>query len=94
MEHSKLPWKVVGRTNLVFHDEGYWKLIAEMCVLHDGWKANAAFIVHCVNMHEELVEALKRWVEFYGWTASDKTWADEKAMIESTRAVLAKDEAK
>ena len=71
MKHSPLPWKkneVDVRGRIPVHD-GQNVCIALVEFLGtvgnriETRKANAEFIVHCVNTHVKLVEALKKLVD-------------------------------
>jgi N-dimethylarginine dimethylaminohydrolase len=58
-EHTPTPW---DKLNGVFTPEdGYFSMIQtpDKCIANVFEEANAAHIVKCVNMHDELVEALK-----------------------------------
>lgn len=64
-EHSPLPWRLDAPTIIDGADGG---LVAESWhgVVNREWDecvANAEFIVHCVNLHNELVAALASQVE-------------------------------
>ena len=74
--HSQLPWRVMPTTNTDDADSvcGITCSGEEEWFVADVWKcdgtdltpavayANAAFIVRCVNVHDELVAALKEMV--------------------------------
>ena len=52
-------------------------------------KANAAHIVHCVNAHDELVEALENVIR--AWDLDrDEVAPDDYERVEKARALLAK----
>ena len=59
MSHSKLPWTYEPQP---YTQDAIWagtKLIANVIGDSAETEANAAHIVKCVNLHDELVEALK-----------------------------------
>lgn len=71
-EHTKTPWNYQG--HLIFaaatHGEPFIT-----CEAREEMIANAAHIVKCVNMHDELVEALERtnaWIEDDGHNGGNK----------------------
>lgn len=53
-------------------------------------EANAAHIVHCVNMHEELVEALTWMMDKAPHPADKNQKHNDVQMAKKTRAILAK----
>ena len=62
-EHTPTPW---DQLNGVFtHDDGYFSMIQtpDKCIANVFEESDAAHIVKCVNMHDELVGALKSWVD-------------------------------
>jgi len=56
MKHSKLPWK--EENNLIISDV---VIVCDICggLKEETMKANAAFIVKCVNNHEKILGTLK-----------------------------------
>lgn len=60
-EHTPTPWIVDTVTYgdiWIVADKESW--VPRICHIPDYSEANAAHIVKCVNMHDELVEALKQ----------------------------------
>lgn len=58
-KHTPTPW---DQLNDVFTiEDGYFSMIQtpDQCIANVFDEANAAHIVKCVNMHDELVEALE-----------------------------------
>lgn len=70
MSHTKIPWRVSKRdgvANIRSTDKDGHGIIAKVYVRKtktnsvEEYQANADFIVKAVNLHEELVAALKGW---------------------------------
>lgn len=70
-EHTKTPWSVDKRAKTLVNGAtghsvattgGYSNNTMDPDKLHGMLEANARHIVHCVNNHERLVEALRECV--------------------------------
>lgn len=65
VKHTPTPWKVYQCGGVQIGQEGTGEAICSMWGdKHEG-EANAAHIVKCVNMHDELVGALKECAEAF-----------------------------
>ena len=71
MEHTPTPWEVIETFDYDFqiypkgNVEAGHNQIAVIPATGDGDdKANATHIVHCVNLHDELVAALSRGLDY------------------------------
>jgi len=65
MKHTEVPWKVVSLYNFKDAEDG-WDIISKKhnhTVFTDN-KANAHFIVKACNNHYELLEALKKAIDW------------------------------
>lgn len=70
-EHTETPWVARG-SEIGVIDQSDTQSYGMMLVIafmdefdfRDQWKANARHIVHCVNNHERLVEALRNLVDY------------------------------
>jgi hypothetical protein len=98
-KHSPTPWRIdadvnADETAIVCSREGGdivalspgiegWELSAEL------WPANAAHIVKCVNLHDELVAALREVVESYDFY-SDRRVSESQGGFDKARALLLK----
>ena len=63
-KHSPLPWRVGHANGCIEDSNGH--MVADMGFYGLGKgeaSGNAPFIVHCVNIHDKLVEALKKLVD-------------------------------
>jgi hypothetical protein len=101
-EHTKTPWKVAGQDHKVRIDSKK-QTVARANVVWSGAEgesigypeaeANAAFIVRCVNAHDDLVKALRTIVDGASADVSDTAiviGSDAKAALAFARAALAK----
>ena len=69
-KHTPTPWQIHSdfyETDIIGNiddatDGIPYALVAMMDVTNDNWKANAAFIVKCVNLHDELVHVVEQFV--------------------------------
>lgn len=94
-EHSKTPWFITqSRSGLYIAKDGGGIVacaIDSYCTSLDEAQADAAFIVQCVNAHDELVEALTEvmsWIRNWDPNFSeDDEWPATKAKV---RAALEK----
>ncbi len=80
-EHTPTPWKVgyLGREIVSSVDTSVGKAY---------WKQDAAHIVKCVNMHDELVEALKRVAESGEFSCfNDEAWDVVNVALKKTGAL-------
>lgn len=89
--HTPVPWRV-GRSNGhfdIFTQAG--ELVAAMNIGHIAGeeKANAAFIVRAVNVHDDLVAALEAMVAQLEWWPGEKN-PEGFACMKQARAALAK----
>lgn len=99
IKHSPTPWKYCpGHTNestsknagAIESADGFY--VAEIChdAIPDGQQdpaeANAAHIVKCVNLHDELVEALKSAIALCNKPEhlQDDDWYSDLAVCEAT----------
>ena len=89
-EFTRGPWKLTGH---VFADQNRFD-IGSVCLRPNAMEteANAARIVHCVNLHDELVEALDGLVSH---VESDRAWYADQVrafaiQIDRARSALAK----
>ena len=93
MEHTPTPWEVIETFDYDFqiypkgNVEAGHNQIAVIPATGDGDdKANAAHIVHCVNLYPELVEALKNadWMigKLAGWNGTDLSDFEEYELVE------------
>lgn len=65
-EHTPTPWKVYLYGGVQIGQEDTGEAVCSMWGDKQEGEANASHIVKCVNMHDELVEALvrmKQWCE-------------------------------
>jgi len=65
-EHTPTPWKVYLYGGVQIGQEDTGDAVCSMWGDKQEGEANAAHIVKCVNMHDELVEALYnlvKWIE-------------------------------
>ena len=90
MKHTPTPWKYQDikteyDNRAVIMVENETELIARLVKV-----SNAAYIVHCVNMHEELVEALKYLLPIAEAHAAEYSVIDEE--MSKFRALLAKEQ--
>ena len=61
-EHTKTPWEVLGVVDMFISTED-GAIIADVSgsvTSHEEDRANAKHICHCVNHHDNLVEALEK----------------------------------
>jgi len=59
-EHTPTPWKVYLYGGVQIGQEDTGEAVCSMWGDKQEGEANAAHIVKCVNMHDELVEALRK----------------------------------
>lgn len=59
IEHSPLPWKVVGRRKPIIESERGVVAYSNELMIEGTDIANSLFIIKACNHHEELVQALK-----------------------------------
>lgn len=86
--HSKLPWNVVRDIVITDADNiGVTEVYGDYTNEIDN--DNAAFIVKCVNLHNELVESLKELVAFVQETV-DKEEVDN--LLQSARVAIQRNE--
>ena len=57
-EFTKTPWKVEGDCYIIAGEPHKHSIIADIATANDDYEANAEHIIHCVNTHDKLVEAL------------------------------------
>lgn len=67
-QHSPTPWRIVDEVDIAAADG----LLVVMdgrdggfTEIHGGMRANAAYVVRCVNSHEALVKALAGLMTYY-----------------------------
>lgn len=84
-KHTPTPWDQLN--NVFTMEDGYFSMIQtpDQCIANVFDEADAAHIVKCVNMHDELVEALK---EIYG--NGDATGCNPQIKTDIARAALKK----
>lgn len=85
MSHTETPWSVVEERGdtLITNFKARIATVAET-YREEECKANAEFICHAVNCHEELVAACKACLEMFG------NGGDPKKVIAKVEAAIAK----
>ena len=69
MEHTPTPWKLINEKTIVGADHPRQGYVADVNLhrsndqQHPDGAINAAHIIHCVNNHEALLQALKSLVK-------------------------------
>lgn len=90
MQHTPGPWKLSDKvTARIIPGDGNEGFTIALCsgFNEQEAKANAAYIVHCCNLHQELVQALERFCNVFGNYPAETSAG---ICVAKARAVLAK----
>lgn len=98
--HTPTPWAWCNNNTCLYHETSP---NTQNCILHCDPinapdEANANHIVHCVNVHDELVEVLKEWQSFckndelstWPYVENGKMYEDISDLLTKTEKALIK----
>lgn len=82
-KHTPTPWDQLN--NVFTMEDGYFSMIQtpDQCIANVFDEADAAHIVKCVNMHDELVDALDKILD----NNNDENWHNALNVLKKAGAL-------